>query len=213
MQVFIHGGYWQELSKNESTFAGARFVENGFAFAAIDYTLAPAATIDDMINQCCASIQWLYQNSEELGFDRHKIFLSGSSAGAHLASMVLLTCWSSYGLPADCIKGVALMSGIYDLRPISHTYINEPLQMDEAKAKELSPLFKDLTAMPPAIICWGEYETDEFKRQSRDFSWALQNSGNKVETFEVAAVNHFDIVHTLAEKDATLGRRVYAQMS
>ena len=36
--VFIHGGYWQELSAQESLFAAANCVERGLAFAAIDYT-------------------------------------------------------------------------------------------------------------------------------------------------------------------------------
>jgi len=39
--VFIHGGYWQELSKASSLFAAAGCIEAGVAFAAIDYTLAP----------------------------------------------------------------------------------------------------------------------------------------------------------------------------
>ena len=212
LHVFLHGGYWQELSKNESTFPGADFVANGISFAATGYTLAPAAKIGDMVVQCRKSIAWLYQNAAALGFDRDRIFLSGSSAGAHLASMVLLTAWEDYGLPANVIKGATLMSGVYDLRPLCHTYVNDPLQMNEAEATGLSPLFMNLAGMPPAVICWGEHETDEFKRQSRAFSSAWQNAGNRSVTFEVPGRNHFDIVHTLADPNSTLGRRVYAQL-
>ena len=208
LHVFIHGGDWQDLSKNESTFPGADLVDNGIAFAAVDYTLAPAAKIGHMVEQCRKCVTWLYRNAEDLGFDRGKIFLSGSSAGAHLASMVLLTPWRSYGMPPDPIRGAILMSGIYDLRPICHTYVNEPLLMDEAEATALSPLFRDLSGMPPAIICWGENETDEFKRQSRDFSRAWQEAGAEAEAFEVTGCNHFDIVHTLVDQQATLDRHV-----
>ena len=210
LHVFIHGGYWQELSKNESTFAGADFVDNGIAFAAIDYTLAPRAGIGEMVEQCRRSIVWLHRQADRLGFDREKIYLAGSSAGAHLASLVLLTCWERYGLPEDIIKGATLMSGIYDLRPLCHTYVNEPLGMNESEATRLSPLFRDLVGGPPAIICWGEHETDEFKRQSRAFSQAWQAAGNRSVTFEVPNRNHFDIVHTLADPHSQLGRHVYA---
>ena len=199
LHLFIHGGYWQELSKNESTFAGADFVDNGVSFAAIDYTLAPHARIGDMVEQCRTSIQWLQRNADELGFDSEKIYISGSSAGAHLASMVLLTRWEDYGVPANVIKGATLMSGIYDLRPICHTYVNDPLKMDEDEARSLSPLFKDLSGLPPVVICWGEHETDEFKRQSQAFGQALLDAGNDPELFEVAGYNHFDIVHTLTK--------------
>ncbi len=208
LQVFIHGGYWQELSKNESTFAGADFVDNGVAFAALDYTLAPRARIGAMVEQCRNSIVWLFQNADRLGFDREKLYLAGSSAGAHLASLVLLTSWERYGLPAGVIKGATLMSGIYDLRPICHTYVNEPLGLDESEATRLSPLFRELTDGPPAIVCWGANETEEFKRQSRAFSSAWQEAGNRSTAFEVPNCNHFDIVHTLADPQSLLGRHV-----
>ena len=39
--VFFHGGYWQELSKQESAFAAPGCVAHGIAYAAVDYTLAP----------------------------------------------------------------------------------------------------------------------------------------------------------------------------
>jgi len=213
LHVFIHGGYWQELSKNESTFPGASFVDNGIAFAAVNYSLAPAAKIGHMVEQCRRSVAWLHQNAGKLGFDSERIFLSGSSAGAHLASMVLLSNRESRGMPPVPINGVALISGIYDLRPLCPTYVNELLRMDEAEAEALSPVIRNLSGMPPAIICWGENETDEFKRQSREFSRALQEAGAQAEAFEVTGRNHFDIVHTLADPQSTLGRRVYAQAS
>ena len=211
LHVFIHGGYWQELSKNESTFAGADFVAEGVAFAAVNYSLAPHAGIGMMIEQCQRSLTWLYDNAEALGFDRERIFVSGSSAGAHLAAMLLTTDWTGYDVPADVIKGATLMSGIYDLQPLCHTYVNEPLQMDEGKARELSPLFMSLTDMPPAIICWGENETDEFKRQSSEFAAAWSDAGSQATVFEVAGRNHFDIVHELSDRSSPLGRQVLAQ--
>ena len=213
LQAFIHGGYWQELSKNESTFPGVDFVNNGIAYAAINYTLAPRAGIGQMVEQCRQSIKWLYNNAGKLGFNRNKLFISGSSAGAHLACMALLTPWENYGLPGDLVKGATLMSGIYDLRPICHTYINEPLRMDEEEAIRLSPLFMNKSEKPPVIICWGEFETDEFKRQSRALSEAWLEEGNKAVAFEVSGHNHFDIVHTLAKPETQLGRRVKLQVT
>jgi arylformamidase len=200
------------LSKNDYNFPGADFVDNGVSYASVDYTLAPRATIGEMVDQCRDSIVWLHQNARELGFDPERIFLSGSSAGAHLATLVLMTSWAELGLPDDVIKGVVLMSGIYDLRPICHTYVNDPLGMDESGATRLSPLFRDLSGGPPAIICWGEHETEEFKRQSRAFSRAWNEAGNPSEMFEVPGFNHFDVVHTLADPLSVAGRRVYSQL-
>ena len=212
LQVYIHGGYWQELSKNESTLAGADFAAEGVAHAAVGYTLAPKARIDEMVEQCRRSLAWLYRHAGELGFDGERMFISGSSAGAHLAAMLLTTHWEDYAVPADLVKGATLMSGIYDLRPICDTYINEPLMLDESSARDLSPLFGSLAGLPPAIVCWGEHETDEFKRQSRSFADALQQAGSPVATLEVPGHNHFDIVHALANRSTSLGERVFEQL-
>ena len=50
--AFIHGGYWQELSKKESLFAAKDILSEGMAFAAIDYTLCPEVTIGEIVNEC-----------------------------------------------------------------------------------------------------------------------------------------------------------------
>ena len=212
LHVFIHGGYWQALSKDDSTFAGADFVDQGIAYAAVNYTLAPTAKIAHMVEQCRNSIRWLFHNAADLGFNNERIYLSGSSAGAQLAAMVMLATWEAYELPQNVIKGATLLSGIYDLRPLCHTYVNDPLKMDQAEALSQSPQFMDLSGMPPAIICWGENETAQFKRQSQEFAIALQQAGTEVESFELPGYNHFDIVHALADPRTKLGSRVLAQI-
>src|SRR5271155_3321482 len=88
--VYFHGGYWQELSKNESLFAAPDCVANGIAFAAIDYTLAPRATLGSIVDQCRRAIASLREQAAKLGFDARRIHVAGSSAGAHLAAMLLV---------------------------------------------------------------------------------------------------------------------------
>ena len=88
--IFIHGGYWQELSKNESQFSAIDFIKNDIAFASVDYTLCPEATIQEIINECRLAITWLQLNSNQFNYNPNKIFISGSSAGAHLTAMCAL---------------------------------------------------------------------------------------------------------------------------
>src|SRR5580693_963679 len=111
--VYFHGGYWQELSKNESLFAAPDCVTNGIAFAAIDYTLAPRATLGTIVEQCRQAIASLHRQAPALGFDARRIYVSGSSAGAHLAAMLLVAGWqAAYGLAEDVVSGGVLLSGI-----------------------------------------------------------------------------------------------------
>ncbi len=204
--VFFHGGYWQELSKNESLFAAPDSVENGIAFAAIGYTLAPKATLAAIVDQSRRAIASLHRQAGTLGFDAHRIYAAGSSAGAHLAAMMLVAGWQAdYGLPGTAVAGAILMSGIYDLEPLVGTYIDAALHLTAADAATLSPSRLALGAPVKTIVAWGENETSEFKRQSRTFASKLQMSGFPVSAFEVAGANHFDIVFGLADTTTQLG--------
>lgn len=197
--IFIHGGYWQQLNKDDSTFPGAALSKRNIGYAAIDYTIAPEASIDVMIAQCCQSIVWLANNAEKYGFSSQKIYLSGSSAGAHLVIMALLKLRESNLKAYASIKGIILLSGIYNLEPIVETYINKPLGLTVNTARALSPILYDLTNLPKAIICWGENETSEFKRQSQEFAKSYALAGNVIESFELSNYNHFNNVYMLED--------------
>lgn len=192
IHAFIHGGYWQELSKQESLFSAREFLNQGIALAAIDYTLAPDATVDQIVDECCAALQAIRSSAGNHGLDADAITVSGSSAGAHLAAMATLR------LPAqDRPRGLILLSGIYLLEPLIDTSINEALGLDPATARSLSPLLHQLDGLPPTIVAYGDDETDEFKRQSRALVDALTAAGVAVSEVELPGRNHFDVVFDL----------------
>jgi arylformamidase len=204
--VFFHGGYWQELSKNESLFAAPDCLANGIAFAAIDYTLAPKARLGAIVDQSRRAIASLHRQAATLGFDARRIYVSGSSAGAHLAAMLLVKSWQAdYELPSAAVAGAILLSGIYDLEPVVGTYIDAALHLTAADVATLSPARLTLGRPVKAIVAWGENETLEFKRQSQSFASKLRPSGFPVSPFEIAGTNHFDIVLGLADTATPLG--------
>ncbi|WP_281558818.1 alpha/beta hydrolase [Thalassomonas sp. RHCl1] len=219
--VYIHGGYWQELSKAESSFAASNFQQQGYSFAAVNYTLAPDASLSEIVNQNRKAIAYLITSAAEFGYEADEIYLCGSSAGAHLAMMMLYTRWQDFipqnqlppgGLPENPIKGICAVSGIYDLTPIAETYINEPLQLTEAEIEHNSPLFHLPTTKIPVIFAYGEQETSEFKRQSHEMCQKLEQAGFPVTLKEVSKRNHFDVILDLADSNSWLCRQVFAQM-
>lgn len=204
--VFIHGGYWQELSKEESLFAALHCLPHGVAFAALDYSLAPQASLADMARECRQALRWLHSQAERLGFDPHRMVLAGSSAGAHLSAMCSLRGWSGDAdLPLGVPAAALLVSGIYELAPLLGTSIDAQLQLPAKALDEISPQRLGLTGFAPAVVCWGSIETQEFKRQSQAFAQALQQAGAAVQCFEVAGRNHFDVVLDLAVAGTALG--------
>jgi arylformamidase len=187
--VFFHGGYWQELSKHESAFAAPHCLAHGIACAAVDYTLAPQVTLPAIVDECRAAVARL----EGVG----PLVVAGSSAGAHLAAMVA----------GERVRGAVLVSGIYEIEPLIGTSINEALRLDAAEARRNSPLRRPLQGFPPSLVCWGDNETGQFKRQGRAFASALRAAGAECAAFECAGRNHFDVILDLADPNTELGRR------
>ena len=202
--VFFHGGYWQELSVEESFFPAINSIKNHIGFAAVEYTLAPQASIDEIVNECKDAINWLFLNSKKLGFDKNKIILAGSSAGAHLAAMCSIYNQES----KNNLLGSILVSGIYDIEPLIGTSINEALYLKKDQAVRNSPMFKDLKKFPPTVVVWGENETEQFKKQSKIFANKLIDMEVPVRSLEIENKNHFDVILDLTDFDEPLGREL-----
>ena len=204
--IFIHGGYWQELSAADSLFAASGCIQRGLAFAAIDYSLAPHASVAQIVDECRAALRCLVGQADVLGFDPQNIVVAGSSAGAHLAAMVAWPGWHSVdgGAPVR-IRAAVLVSGIFDLEPLVGTSINDALGLDVGAALSVSPMRLPLAGFPRALVVWGAVETDEFKRQSREFASLLKAAGTRCETAEISERNHFDVILDLADASTRLG--------
>ena len=207
--LFVHGGYWQELGAVDSLFAATACIERGVAFAALDYTLAPAASVASIVDECRQALRWLGEHAPALGLAADQVVLAGSSAGAHLcASIGAATCGAPRGTLLQP-RAVVLISGVYWLAPLIGTSIDHALGLDAGAAARASPGLSPLTGFAPSLVCWGEIETAAFKAQSRHFAARLRVNGMDCEELEVTGRNHFDIVFDLADARSALGRRVF----
>ena len=189
LHVFIHGGYWQELSAWDSLGPALGFADQpNTSFAAVNYSLAPAADLPTMITQCRTALHLLQGR-----YQPTSVTLSGSSAGAHLAAHTALTAQG----PLDL---VVLLSGVYDLTPLVHTYVNDALGLSTASAREYSVPF-DVLPAAPVVVAHGDNETSAFIAQSAALAEAWD-----AELLEVPDRNHFDVVFELASIDSPMRR-------
>ncbi|MEX5709355.1 alpha/beta hydrolase [Parafrankia sp. FMc6] len=213
LQVYIHGGYWQALSRAESSFAAPALVTRGAAFAALGYGLAPAHRLDEIVGMVRRAVLWLYRHAPDLGVDPGRIFLSGSSAGAHLAAMCLMQGWLPAPLcPTDVICGAALLSGVYDLEPLRHTYVGDQIGLTAAEAARNSPVRHVHGGIPPLVVARGDNETTAFAEQHRQFVSSLARAGTSVTDLVVPDRNHFDLPLSIGDPRTSLGSTVLAQM-
>ena len=195
--VFIHGGYWKALSADECCMWASDALEQGISFASINYTLAPHATLAHIVHQCRTALLWLEQHSH---LTPQNTVVSGSSAGAHLAAMC-----STANPSNSFITGAVLLSGIYDLRPLLHTTVNDPLQLAEDDATGLSPQLHAVSPIKDIVVAWGEHETKSFKDQSRNYAQYLTDGGCDVAQIEVEECDHFDVIYDLVTPATPLG--------
>ncbi len=202
---FIHGGYWRAMDKSDFSYPAEPFVAAGAAFVSINYTLAPAVTIADIVAQTQTAIAWTVANAGRLNGDPDRLFVSGHSAGGHLTGMMLCTDWRARGLAPDVIKGAVPISGIFDLAPIIETSINDDARLNAESAREASPLHQlPARVGTPIIAAVGAEETPGFLDQNRRFAEAWGAAGGPVEVMEVPGLHHFNVVNELGLADAPL---------
>lgn len=86
--IYVHGGAWRLMNKDMFTRPMfRRLAGQGHTVMDIEYRLAPAADIPDMVSDVKHAVLWLKRHSAEYGLNPDKIVLMGASAGAHLAMM------------------------------------------------------------------------------------------------------------------------------
>ncbi len=190
--VFVHGGYWQALSAADSMYLAPPFAAAGWGFAAVEYTLAPAATIDVMVAEVRAAV------AAVLEVVPGPVVLAGHSAGAQLVAMIAIA-----DSPPPAVERIVLISGVLDLRELPRTSMNATLGLDAAAAQRLSPQLARVRCRVPVEVWWAERDTARFAEMSRDYLAHLRAGGCPATGRAFAGLHHFDVVDRLADLTST----------
>ena len=94
--MFIHGGYWRALDKQDHSFVAPELVKRGVTVAVPNYTLCPAVTIADIVRQMLQACAWLWRNGGHFGAPYGNLYVSGHSAGGHLTAMMMAALWPAF---------------------------------------------------------------------------------------------------------------------
>jgi len=183
--LFIHGGYWQHRAKEVFAIFAEGPMAHGINVALIGYTLAPDATLDQIVAEIHAGIDYLAGQLPALGGDASGIVVSGWSAGGHLTAMAL---------SHPKVRAGMAISGIYDLEPIRHSYLNVKLGLDEAMSRRNSPMVLAGGAPKPLSLVVGSAELPLLRRQTADFAGHRAKFGLPVTYEEIPGANHFTIM-------------------
>ncbi|MGL4729430.1 MAG: alpha/beta hydrolase, partial [Bosea sp. (in: a-proteobacteria)] len=193
--MFIHGGYWQALEPSSFSHCAKGLVARGVPVAVAGYDLCPAVSVEAIIMQmrACAADLWRRYATP--------IIACGHSAGGQLAACLVATNWSEFApdLPPRLVRAGLGISGVYNLRPLIETSINDKLKLDDTTSRAVSPLF--WPAPPNATFeAWvGADESGQYLRQSKALVEAWSLGGALMSYAEIPAANHFTAIAPLAE--------------
>ncbi|WP_313525962.1 alpha/beta hydrolase [Shinella sp.] len=209
LHVFVHGGYWRSGEKENYHLVAAPVLAAGGVAAIVEYDLMPGQRLQVLVDQVRRSVLWLEKHAGDFGADARRLTVSGHSAGAHLASFLAATgLEETASPPLPSIRGLLLVSGIYDLTGIPHSFLQDEAQMTAAEATAWSPLTSNQLACPQRIIAFGGDETPPFHKQATALCEKLSAENTASELLPVRGLNHMNVVLDLADPDGQLGRRV-----
>ena len=133
-------------------------------------------------------------NAADWGADAKNLYLLGHSAGAHLAAQILLREWPQHELAADAIRGLAVISGVFEPEVILDVSVNQEAQISKQTATRLSCLDRTFSLRPNVLIAAGGDEPDGWIGQSQSFAAACIAAKLHTQMLIVPHTNHFTVL-------------------
>ena len=203
--VFIHGGSWVSGNKNTYHFLGRRMASKGKVVVIINYPLAPHTKINEIEFCCARAIQWCYEHIEEYGGDKNKIFVSGHSAGGHLAAMLTVNDQLFDSLHIrNPVKGCILIDafGLDMYSYLSHLQYNPEglffkVFSDKSQFWKLHSPIYHIENKTPFLIYVGARTFPTIKSNSIEFNQKLKKKNIASQYKEIKKKKHIGMIFQL----------------
>jgi acetyl esterase/lipase len=205
--VFIHGGNWNAGKKETYSFFGKGMARKNIVTVVIDYRLSPLATYDGMTSDAANAIAWVQKNIAQYGGDSSKIYVSGHSAGGHLAALVATdTTYFSALKMRNPLKGSILIDafGLDMLTYLSAKSWDKDVMYYPTFStnpeiwKKGSPIFHIHKGMPPFLIFIGSNTYPAIKSGAHDFMKVLQSTAPETQLIEKKGRGHIGMIFQFA---------------
>ena len=207
--MFIHGGYWRALSSKEFSFVASGLIPHGVTVAVMNYLLCPQVSIADITRQSRAAVAWLSRSAWRFSGDPTNIFVAGHSAGGQQVGMLLSADrLLEPGASTNLLKGGIAISGIFDLRPLQHSWLQPTLRLTDSESAEQSPLLQIPRQASPLLATVGGDESAAMRGQTERYCAAWRAAGLDAAFFAQPGLNHYEAVYGLADPASPLSQAV-----
>jgi arylformamidase len=202
--VYIHGGYWLRGDRKDYSCVAKPFVEAGCRVAIPSYRLCPEVTVPDIIADAIAFTKAIAAKTGK------RPLIVGHSAGGHLAGSLAATDWSAHeDVADDFVTHAYAISGLFTLRPLIRTSMNDELNLDRDVADAASPALWDAPKSRPTLVAAvGARESREFIRQSLEMVARWTEADRTAECVVIPDANHFTVLEQLMKPGSGVNARV-----
>jgi arylformamidase len=203
LALFVHGGWWRSLEPAMFSHMARGLNAHGVAVAVAGYDLCPHVSIADIIEQIRHACLFLWLRTKQ------RLLVYGHSAGGHLAGAMLATDWPTlYPKAGDLVPAAYSISGVFDLAPLTGISVNQDLRLDDASAREASPLTWPAPKGHTFDAVVGGLESSEFLRQSRTIADSWGKAGVATRYEAIPGENHFTVINALADPQSAMVARL-----
>ncbi len=141
--VYFHqGGYYSGGKHREGRVLLHRLAARGWVCISAGYRLRPEADFEDHLADARSALEWARAHAAEHGGDPERVVMAGSSAGAHLTSLLALE-------PDTDLAGAICLYGYYG------RYYGRP----ESEPVPSTPFALDAATAPPSFVAHGDNDT------------------------------------------------------
>ena len=199
--VFLHGGGFREGDRAHYGFVARPLAAHGIATIVASYRLYPRR-YPDQVDDTRRVLAWTRANAAARGLDADRVYIGGHSAGAILSALVgVKTDWNDDArLPADFVKGIAPVSGPYDLRE-AKGFVSDFVE-GSSERTAASPVL-NIARTPPAVVALGSGER-AYLEGSRAFVEELKRRGGRAELLVLEGMGHDGSALTLGDEQSPL---------
>jgi acetyl esterase/lipase len=154
--IYFYGGSWQFGDKNMYRFVGQAFASKGFITVIVNYRLYPDVYFPAFVNDGAKAVAWVHRNIEKYRGNPARVFLTGHSAGAHIAALLMTDddYLKAEGADISWIKGMIGIAGPYDFLPFTDPKIKA--LFSKARDSDTQPINYVKSGLPPFFLVTGD---------------------------------------------------------
>lgn len=207
--LFLHGGGFREGDRANYGAVAEPFARQGIITAVASYRLTgDGFHYPDQPDDVKSALKWLYKNIQQYGGDPESLYVGGHSAGAILSADIGVDrkwMWAA-GIPREALKGIAPISGPYDMRQADRPGEGNSYAPTPELQAQASPILHVGDPAPAAVVAVGS--TEKYVASTEELTEKLKAAGSDAQYVLLEGEDHKDTALSLANPESPLFQAV-----